>query len=306
MDTRTAIAETKREFPFGQEYMAGKEEGYQQVADILNEYSSERSADVLSIGSGPCDFEAVFSKIGYNVTAVDDLSDAWHKIGKNQDRIIDFVEQQGIDFHKTRLGTGEVVFEEKFDIVCILDVIEHLDNPRNLLNVAGQHLKDNGWIVVLTPNAAHLANRMKLLLGKPVSKDAEFFFWNIGPYRAHIKEYTIEELQTILQLSGFQDVNTRTVDKLAGNVASNTNSVMKKFALEIYQAITSLRPTFKDTQIAIARKPVNWSPTGDSIDHFAQQYNHIEKYNIDNLDLEEIYQVLNEQPLAIRMQTTAA
>lgn len=294
MNTETAINETKTEFPFGSEYLDGKEKGYETVVEMMTRSSSRRDSSVLSIGAGPCDFEAIFSKIGYNVTAVDDLSDAWHKIGENQDRIIKFADEQGIDFHQARLGSGDVTFEKDFDIVCILDVIEHLTDPRNLLNVAGEHLKEGGTLIILTPNAAHLANRIELLFGKPISKGAEFFFWNIGPYRAHIKEYTIRELQTILRLGNYKNIMTRSINKLAGNMASQTNSRPKTLGLKVYQAIAKLRPTFRDTQIASARKPADWTPTEDSIDNFVEQYRHLEKYNLDGIGRDDMYQILRE------------
>lgn len=44
---------------------------------------------ILSIGSGPCDLEAVLSRLGYKVTAIDDLEDHWHIIGRNRERIRD-------------------------------------------------------------------------------------------------------------------------------------------------------------------------------------------------------------------------
>jgi 2-polyprenyl-3-methyl-5-hydroxy-6-metoxy-1,4-benzoquinol methylase len=49
-------------------------------------------------------------------------------------------------------ATSEIYLQEKFDLVHIGDVIEHVNNPVALLSFAGRHLNDNGKIIVRTPN----------------------------------------------------------------------------------------------------------------------------------------------------------
>ena len=53
------------------------------ISEIMKE--SPLGSKILSIGSGPCDLEAILSKLGYNITAIDDLKDHWHLIGKNRE-----------------------------------------------------------------------------------------------------------------------------------------------------------------------------------------------------------------------------
>lgn len=49
-------------------------------------------------------------------------------------------------------ATSEVDLGEKFDVVFIGDVIEHVENPANLLRFAKRHLSNTGKILVATPN----------------------------------------------------------------------------------------------------------------------------------------------------------
>jgi len=49
-------------------------------------------------------------------------------------------------------ATSDADLGEFFDIVFIGDVVEHVDNPVNLLKFAGRHLAVGGSILVATPN----------------------------------------------------------------------------------------------------------------------------------------------------------
>lgn len=49
-------------------------------------------------------------------------------------------------------ATSDNYLGEKFDVVVIGDVIEHVENPVALLRFAKRHLNDGGKIIVSTPN----------------------------------------------------------------------------------------------------------------------------------------------------------
>lgn len=49
-------------------------------------------------------------------------------------------------------ATSQADLEERFDLVFIGDVIEHVDNPAALLRFAGRHLAPAGRLLVATPN----------------------------------------------------------------------------------------------------------------------------------------------------------
>lgn len=49
-------------------------------------------------------------------------------------------------------ATSEADLGERFDVVFIGDVIEHVENPANLLRFAKRHLTPGGRILVTTPN----------------------------------------------------------------------------------------------------------------------------------------------------------
>ena len=55
--------------------------------------------------------------------------------------------------------------KEKFDVILMMSIIEHLKNPDLVIRKIPQLLKKNGIIIVTTPNIAHWSMRISLLKG---------------------------------------------------------------------------------------------------------------------------------------------
>ena len=89
-----AFIEVKERFPF-KGYMDSKLIKYIIISEIILTEVSKGSR-VLDIGCGPCDLTAILSKLGYDMTGIDDLRDPWHLIGKNRDRIKAFAKEMDI------------------------------------------------------------------------------------------------------------------------------------------------------------------------------------------------------------------
>ncbi len=54
----------------------------------------------------------------------------------------------------------------KFDVILLLDVLEHLKDPLSFLVRASELLTDSGYFVMSVPNVAHVAMRAQLLSGR--------------------------------------------------------------------------------------------------------------------------------------------
>jgi 2-polyprenyl-3-methyl-5-hydroxy-6-metoxy-1,4-benzoquinol methylase len=68
--------------------------------------------------------------------------------------------QRGYDIRVSD-ATSDTYLGEKFDKVILGDVIEHVENPVNLIRFALRHLNDNGEIIVKTPNPYYIDNIIK-------------------------------------------------------------------------------------------------------------------------------------------------
>lgn len=85
-----------------------------------------------------------------------------------------------------------------FDYVIILDVIEHLLHPENILAIIRPHLKNDGKIIVSVPNIAHASIRWGLLKG-------EFQYTPTGILdKTHLHFYTKTSFENILKKEGYK------------------------------------------------------------------------------------------------------
>lgn len=84
-----------------------------------------------------------------------------------------------------------------YDLIVFMEVIEHLvAPPANVLRFLASQLRPGGAILLTTPNAAWLKNRLKLLRGKnPFELLRE-------DRSGHVREYTLDELQDAARQAG--------------------------------------------------------------------------------------------------------
>lgn len=263
------FSSVRNEFPFSG-YMDSKFSKYAEIlTPILAEY--KRGSKVLSIGCGPCDLEAQLSRLGYVVTCVDDLKDQWHLIDGNRDKIKEFASKNGIDLIVDSAENLGDLLKESYDIVLLIDVIEHLHGgPRDLLNSMISRLRSGGLLVVETPNAVSLFKRMKVLCGKSNQIASDFLFWNIGEYRSHFREYTRKEIERILALENLVNVRTRMTNHALREAI--IKSIAHRLLLRAYELLSSAYPNFRFTILAFAKRPDNWTPTQSSLETFSRLY----------------------------------
>ena len=210
-------------------------------------------------------------RLGYVVTCVDDLKDQWHLIDGNRDRIKEFASKNGINLIVDSAENLGDLLKESFDIVLLVDVIEHLHGgPRELLNSIISRLRSGGLLVVETPNAVSLFKRMKVLCGMSSQIGSDFLFWNIGEYRSHFREYTRKEIERILSLENLIDVRIKMTNHTTGEVI--IKSTAHRLLLRAYGLLSGAYPNFRFTILAFAKRPDNWIPTQSSLETFARLY----------------------------------
>jgi hypothetical protein len=86
------------------------------------------------------------------------------------------------------------------DVVVCAEVIEHLQVAVGpVLRYLGSALADDGRLILQTPNAAGLPNRLRLLLGRNPYEPIREEQFNPG----HFHEYTVAELRDAVTDAGF-------------------------------------------------------------------------------------------------------
>ena len=249
-----AVAEVARLHPvpgFVEEFA---EEVHSTAALLLDKCF--RGGKLLDLGCGALEKTAVFQVLGYHCSACDDFSDAWHTTGDTVQLLSSFAAQLGIQLHISELGDPLPWAESSFDIVTLLAVIEHLHvSPRDLLNQAGSLLRTGGMVMVTMPNAVNLRKRVSVLMGKSNYPPVASFYGNVGPWRGHVREYTLRETKEIMSWSGFDVVAAGTFH---GMTARRLRSRASRWA---FRSLCNLWPGLREGIFVVGQKPVGWRPT---------------------------------------------
>jgi GT2 family glycosyltransferase/glycosyltransferase involved in cell wall biosynthesis/SAM-dependent methyltransferase len=144
---------------------------------------------VLDLGAADGSVAAVLKRMGCHVTAVeiDPVAAASARTVCDDVVVADLNE---LDF-LARFGRG------RFDVVLMLDVLEHLLDPAAVLARAGTVLADGGWGVISLPNIAHVSVRLALLNGN-------FRYTDVGLLdRTHLRFFDREGVDELLRASGW-------------------------------------------------------------------------------------------------------
>ena len=143
---------------------------------------------------------------------------------KKGDSIDLFVPPDKVDFPKYYYGSvydlAEVLHDEKYDLILLKEVIEHLYDPDRAIDSIKKVMKSDGIIVITTPNLSLLINRILLLLGfLPMSYEVSTkkAFGKPGRFNmhegaaGHIRLFTYRAIKEFLEYYGFDVVRMYTI-----------------------------------------------------------------------------------------------
>lgn len=111
--------------------------------------------------------------------------------------MIDCLIKNGIKAKSADLNRHPLPFKnEKFDFILLLDILEHVSDPKNLLIQAKSRLNEKGLLVITMPNDYHILNKIRFLLNKPLTEDP------FAPF-GHLHFFSIKYGERFLEESGF-------------------------------------------------------------------------------------------------------
>jgi SAM-dependent methyltransferase len=169
-------------------------------ATIINEYLTP-SGMLVDIGTGFGIVPRLFHALGVRVISID-----FPKAGSGTEalqRLIDL----GVEGHYAEVGRERLPIDDSsVDVVFAGNVIEHLPHsPRSFLAELKRILRLGGHLVIDTVNAVDLRRRIKFLCGVSNWPPIEHLY-PVDFHADHHKEYTLGELERVLDLSGFHRV----------------------------------------------------------------------------------------------------
>jgi SAM-dependent methyltransferase len=97
---------------------------------------------------------------------------------------------KGLKIHLGTLATARLK-PSSYDAITCVDVIEHVNSPRNLINQMSKLLKPNGILIVVTPNSSSLLAR---IMGEK--------WWHIRP--DHFYYFSPHTLSTVCANAGLK------------------------------------------------------------------------------------------------------
>jgi methionine biosynthesis protein MetW len=106
--------------------------------------------------------------------------------------------KKGIKAKQTDLNKEDLPYKnEKFDFVLMLDVLEHVANPKKLLLEAKNRLNKEGKIIISLPNDYHILNKIRFLFNRHITSDP------FAPY-GHLHYFPIKSGEKFLKENGFE------------------------------------------------------------------------------------------------------
>ena len=152
-------------------------------------FSFERfriTSKILDIGFGEGGVLQIAERQGWQCYGTE-ISPRSLEYGKNQDWIV------------TENADADPRFSpQSFDVVTMIELLEHVPNPQQILQSAARWLRPGGLLYLTTPNARSLNQRV---LGLE---------WSVVSPPEHLVLWTPKGLRHALAKSGFQDLRIRT------------------------------------------------------------------------------------------------
>ncbi len=197
-------------------------------------------ARVLDFGAYFGNCSLMLAQAGYQVTALD----AYDSYGTCFDDNKRLLIEQGVQVQ----SFADFNPEGGYDAVVLMGVIEHVPHtPRLLLQDLHCSLVGSGLLVLDTPNLAYIYNRQKLARGQSVHPPIQSQFATEVPFEGHHREYTADEIEWMLQASGFSVLESE-----AFNYSLYGLTELAGVDLENYLAMQA-DPTMRELLIYAAR-----------------------------------------------------
>ena len=87
------------------------------------------------------------------------------------------------------LNISQEKIDEKYDVIILGDILEHLEHPDEILSKLRGNLNDGGYIIISLPNIVNIYPRVKILFGY-------FDYEEVGIFdRTHLRFFTRKSLK---------------------------------------------------------------------------------------------------------------
>ena len=108
---------------------------------------------------------------------------------------------RGLQVHEQLFTPAVLQLLEAFDVIVFADVLEHVADPGNFLQLALRALLPGGRVIASVPNVAHWSVRLDLLRGR-------FDYQPVGIRDAtHLRWFTAETVRSLFETNGLRVIS---------------------------------------------------------------------------------------------------
>jgi glycosyltransferase involved in cell wall biosynthesis len=223
----------------GDHYIYKKADPYSSHSQIINWIKSEKPVEVLEVGTATGYLSAEMTSLGCNVTGIE------------QDPGMAELARP----HCRRMLVGDIETLEvdtlgQFDAIVFGDVLEHLRNPRSVLEQLSKLLKPGGRILISLPNVANIWVRLNLLFGR-------FNYTRVGIFdESHLRFFTLKTAKELAADAGLDVISaSATPIPLPLILPATSKGRAFSFLHVLNWGLTRLRKTLLGYQFILVCRP---------------------------------------------------
>jgi 2-polyprenyl-3-methyl-5-hydroxy-6-metoxy-1,4-benzoquinol methylase len=198
--------------------------------------------DILDVGCGEGFLAAKIARKGNRVVGVDLLD--------KPRRAAALTQYVRADLDQGLAGVVPALGGQKFDLILLQDVLEHLRAPERMLRDCAGLLKPNGRVLVSLPNVANITVRLALLFGR-------FEYAPRGILdRTHLRFYTRRSARRLLEGVGYEILERRmTVMPIELALRMSPRNWLMRLANRALAFVTALLPGLFGYQSVFVARP---------------------------------------------------
>lgn len=216
----------------------------QQIAAAFEDLNEEHQYVLNEIGSGKEVLE-VACHTGYVSCWIQKQDNSVTGIELHQpalDRAKPYL-VQAIQGDVESIETWQKLDNQKFDVILFMHILEHLVDPKSVLEYAREHLKDGGKIVICIPNISNWNSRLNIFRGN-------FSYTDTGIMdRTHLRFFNYFTMIELIEEAGYQVEKYGCVSKAHFTFFPNFRLIwrLNKPYNRLVHALLKKKPNMTDT-----------------------------------------------------------
>lgn len=162
-----------------------------ELLDIAFKKSKKQkdNFEIIDIGGNSGVISKLAQEKDYNITVADISDQALNK-----------AKRRGLETLRLDFNEDFSSLNRKYDVIIAGEIIEHILDTKKFLDECNSILKDNGYLILSTPNLANFKDRIRFLFGRMPRQ--------INPLheylKLHIRHFTYSSLRAVLTHSKFK------------------------------------------------------------------------------------------------------